>query len=83
MKTFDEVFKDLQPTDKHLIWIDGDEVRVDKEARKCGICTNQTRFYSISFNVYYCSIKCLNQEWKNYWDASRKETYDNEMYLSA
>lgn len=72
MKTFEQIFPELQPTDKYLIWVNGDEVRMDRDYGKCGVCENQTRFYSISFMGRYCSISCLNHEWNTYAKASRK-----------
>jgi hypothetical protein len=72
MKTFDEIFSHrITPNSEYLIFIDGDEVRMDERSKKCSICHNKTRFYSISFMARYCSITCLNEEWKRY-DQERK-----------
>lgn len=71
MKTFDQMFSGkITPASEYLIYIDGDEVRMDKEEGKCRICDNETQFYSISFAARYCSPKCLNEEWDRYYDAS-------------
>lgn len=75
MKTFEEMFGDkinLRET-LYLIYIDGDEVRMDKWKGKCGMCDNETRFYSISFMGRYCSPKCLNAEWERYHLARIEE----------
>lgn len=71
MKTFDQMFPNLKWGDTYLIYIDGDEIRVAPHVVKCGRCENQTRFYSISFLAPYCSLDCLNEEWKLY-DKDRK-----------
>jgi endogenous inhibitor of DNA gyrase (YacG/DUF329 family) len=73
VKTFDQIFPCLTPHMLYLIWVDGDEVRMHSTPTKCSLCDNMTRFHSISFQTPYCSIKCLNQEWENYYEASRKE----------
>ena len=82
MKTFDQIFPNLTPDSTYLIWVDGDEVRVTFTVHECGICKKSTKFYSISFGAFYCSIKCLNQEWQGYWKESRREvTDDSEMHM--
>ena len=74
MKTFDQIFgHKILPNSEYLIYIDGDEVRMDRDKGKCGVCDNLTQFYSISFMGRYCSPKCLNEEWKRY-DAHRENT---------
>lgn len=72
MKTFDQMFsgKITPASENYLIYIDGDEVRMDRDEGKCGICDNLTQFYSISMMGRYCSPKCLNEEWDRYYDAS-------------
>lgn len=70
MKTFDEIFKDkINAETQYLIYIDGDEIRWDKEVGKCRSCDNQTHFYSINFMSRYCSIHCVNEEWKRYHET--------------
>lgn len=67
MKTFEEIFANkLTPDMEYLIYIDGDEIKMDRDSGKCRICDNMTRFYSINFMSRYCSIKCINEEWKAY-----------------
>lgn len=74
MKTFDEIFgHKITPTSEYLIYVDGDEIRMDRDKGKCGMCDNITQFYSICFMGRYCSIKCLNDEWKQY-DRQRERT---------
>lgn len=67
MKTFEQIFGDkLKPDMEYLIYIDGDEIRMDTKSDKCSKCDNITRFYSINFMSRYCSITCINEEWKLY-----------------
>ena len=74
MKTFEEIFgHKITPDSEYLIYIDGDEIRMETESKKCSVCDNLTRFFSISFMANYCSIKCLNKDWKSYFNIVKPE----------
>lgn len=62
---FEEVYGHINTTNDQFC-ADGDTVIRTLDIGTCRICGDPTGYISVSFESYYCSLECLNQEWNNY-----------------
>lgn len=62
---FSEVFSLAMPGE---VWhCDGDEVLKVSEVNPCVVCGEDCQWVSVSFHAFYCSGRCLQEQWEGYF----------------